>query len=94
MLTKGTKCSTQYLYMELNKYDCSFVSVPYIISPLIFYETWHPLLNFHLLNNIHWNLYTAETFATFPSQRLLCNVIKFHVVKETKEAVPYFVQDF
>ena len=44
--------------------------------------------------NIHWNLYTAETFATFPSQRLLCNVIKFHVVKETKEAVPYFVQDF
>ena len=39
MLTKGTKLSTQYMYMELNKYDCSFVSVPYIISPLIFYDT-------------------------------------------------------
>ena len=27
-------------------------------------------------------------------QRLLCTVIKFHVVKEAKEAVLYFVQDF
>ena len=29
----------------------------------------------------------------FNFQRLLCNVIKFHVVKEAKEAVLYFVQD-
>ena len=28
------------------------------------------------------------------SQRLLCTMIKFHVVKEAKEAVLYFVQDF
>ena len=27
-------------------------------------------------------------------QWLLCTVIKFHVVKEAKEAVLYFVQDF
>ena len=27
-------------------------------------------------------------------QRLLCTVIKFHVVKEAKEAVLYFLQDF
>ena len=27
-------------------------------------------------------------------QRLLCTVITFHVVKEAKEAVQYFVQDF
>ena len=27
-------------------------------------------------------------------QRLLCTVIKFHVVEEAKEAVLYFVQDF
>ena len=27
-------------------------------------------------------------------QRLLCTVLKFHVVKEAKEAVLYFVQDF
>ena len=27
-------------------------------------------------------------------QRLLCTVTKFHVVKEAKEAVLYFVQDF
>ena len=67
MLTKGTKCSTQYIYMELNKYDCSFVSVPYIISPLIFFIS---------------------------IKRLLCTVIKIHVVKEVKKAVPYFVQDF
>ena len=27
-------------------------------------------------------------------QQLLCTVIKFHVVKEAKEAVLYFVRDF
>ena len=27
-------------------------------------------------------------------QRLLCALIKFHVFKEAKEAVLYFVQDF
>ena len=27
-------------------------------------------------------------------RRLLCTVIKFHVVKEAKEAVLYFVKDF
>ena len=27
-------------------------------------------------------------------QQLLCTVKKFHVVKEAKEAVQYFVQDF
>ena len=27
-------------------------------------------------------------------QRLLCTVIKFHVDKEAREAVMYFVQDF
>ena len=77
------------------------------MSPLIFLWYLTPI-NFHLLNNIQWNLYKADTFGTFPNgrlievcknsamfiQRLLYTVIKFHVVKETKEAVPYFVQDF
>ena len=36
----------------------------------------------------------AQSLLTINIQRLLCTVIKFHVVKETKEAVPYFVQDF
>ena len=50
-----------------------------------------------------------DTFGTYPSvrlregvrliltiniQRSLCTVIKFHVVKEAKEAVLYFLQDF
>ena len=30
---------------------------------------------------------------TINIQRLLCTVIKFHVVKEAKEAVLYFLQD-
>ena len=30
----------------------------------------------------------------FNIQRLLCTVIKFHVVKKAKEAVLYFLQDF
>ena len=75
--------STQYMCMEMNKYDCSFVSVPYIIYPLIFYDTWHPLLNFHLLNNIHWNLYKADTFGTFPSVRLIDGVRLIDVSKNS-----------
>ena len=31
---------------------------------------------------------------TINIQQLLCTVIKFHVVKEGKEAVLYFLQDF
>ena len=31
---------------------------------------------------------------TINFQHLLCSVIKFHVVKEAKEAVLYFLQDF
>ena len=31
---------------------------------------------------------------TINTQQLLWTVIKFHVVKEAKEAVLYFVQDF
>ena len=34
------------------------------------------------------------TMLTINIQRLLCTVIKFHVVKEAKEAVLYFLQDF
>ena len=33
-------------------------------------------------------------FLTIKIQRLLCIVIKFYVVKEAKEALLYFVQDF
>ena len=36
----------------------------------------------------------AQCLLTINIQRLLCTVIKFHVVEETKEAVLYFVQDF
>ena len=36
----------------------------------------------------------AHCLLTINIQRLLCTVIKFHVVKEAKEAVLYFVQDF
>ena len=36
----------------------------------------------------------AQCLLTINIQRLLCTVIKFHVVKEAKEAVLYFVQDF
>ena len=35
----------------------------------------------------------CKNCAMFNFQRLLCTVIKFHVVKEAKEAVLYFVQD-
>ena len=31
---------------------------------------------------------------TINIQQLVCTVIKFHIVKEGKEAVLYFVQDF
>ena len=36
----------------------------------------------------------AQCLLTINIQWLLCTVIKFHVVKEAKEAVLYFVQDF
>ena len=35
----------------------------------------------------------AQCLLTIEFQRLLCTVIKSHVVKEAKEAVLYFVQD-
>ena len=37
---------------------------------------------------------TVQCLFTINIQRLLCSVIKFHVVKEAKEAVLYFLQDF
>ena len=36
----------------------------------------------------------AQCLLMINIQRLLCPVIKFHVVKEAKEAVLYFSQDF
>ena len=36
----------------------------------------------------------AQCLLTINIQWLLCTVIKFHVVKEAKEAVLYFLQDF
>ena len=36
----------------------------------------------------------AQCLLPIKFQRLLCTVIKFHVVKEAKKAVLYFVQDF
>ena len=36
----------------------------------------------------------AQCLLMINIQRLLCPVIKFHVVKEAKEAVLYFLQDF
>ena len=36
----------------------------------------------------------VQCLLTMNLQRLLCTVLKFHVVKEAKEAVLYFVQDF
>ena len=36
----------------------------------------------------------AQCLLKINIQWLLCTVIKFHDVKETKEAGPYFVQDF
>ena len=35
-----------------------------------------------------------QCLLTLNIQRLLCTLIKFHAVKEAKEAVLYFVQDF
>ena len=35
-----------------------------------------------------------QCLLTINIQRLLCTVIKFHVVEEAKEAVLYFAQDF
>ena len=35
----------------------------------------------------------AQCLATINLQRLLCTVIKFHVVKKANEAVLYFVQN-
>lgn len=48
MPTKGTKCSTRYMYMKLNKHDCCSLLFR-ILSPLIvntqtWQNTWHPLL--------------------------------------------------
>ena len=48
MPTKGTKCSTQYMSMKLNKNDCCSLLFR-ILSPLIvdtqtWQNTWHPLL--------------------------------------------------
>ena len=36
----------------------------------------------------------AQCLLTINFHLLLCTVMKFHVVKEAKEAVQYFVQDF
>ena len=36
----------------------------------------------------------SQCLLTINIQRLLCTVIKFLVVKEAKEAVLYFLQDF
>ena len=36
----------------------------------------------------------VQCLLTINMQWLLCIVIKFHVVKEAKEAVLYFLQDF
>ena len=36
----------------------------------------------------------AQCLLTINIQRFLCNAIKSHVVKEPKEAVLYFLQDF
>ena len=36
----------------------------------------------------------AQCLLMINIQRLLCTVIKFHVVKEAKQAVLYFLQDF
>ena len=39
-------------------------------------------------------LFVNDVMMFINIQRLLCTVIKFHVDKEAKEAVLYFVQDF
>ena len=36
----------------------------------------------------------AQCLSTINIQRLLCTVMKFHFVKEAKEALLYFVKDF
>ena len=36
----------------------------------------------------------AQCLLMINIQRLLCTVVKFHVVKEAKEAVLHFLQDF
>ena len=59
-----------------------------------------PLLSGHLpdlpkcpLNRGCLLVKIAQCLLTINFQRLLCTVINFHVVKEAKEAVLYFVQD-
>ena len=44
--------------------------------------------------SIKWTPWVAQCLLTINTQWLLCTVIKFHFVKEAKEAVLYFVQDF
>ena len=39
-------------------------------------------------------LFVNDVMMFINIQRLLCTVIKFHVDKEAREAVMYFVQDF
>ena len=70
-----------------------------------FKSTVKPLLSGHLHNlpkcRLNRGCPLKRGFLTFVQclltmnlQRLLCTVLKFHVVKEAKEAVLYFVQDF
>ena len=44
--------------------------------------------------NSSWMFLVPGFIDTLNFQRFLCIVIKFHVVKEIKEAVLYFLQDF
>ena len=53
-----------------------------------------PLLSVHFRDLPKCPLNIVQCLLTINIQQLLCSVIKFHVVKEAKEAVLYFVQDF
>ena len=52
-----------------------------------------PLLSGHLRDLPKSFVKVAQCLLTIKFQRLLCTVMRFHVVKKAKEAVLYFVQD-
>ena len=59
--------------------------------------TLKPLLSGHLRDLPKWppnRGCKSGALLTINFQLLLCTVIKFHVVKDAKEAELYFVQDF
>ena len=63
---------------------------------LYYVDTFGTFPSVHLTEGVRLlgSVKIAQCFSTINIQWLLSTVIKFHVVKEAKESLLYFVQDF